>query len=279
MTSSAGRPPPSVLDAFGITDEPVLLAGGKGGTWSAGPLVVKPVEFLPETLWRAEVLHELPDSPDFRFARPVRTRDGAWVADGWEAARLVEGEPDVRRPDDVLRAGTAFHTAISGLPRPAFLDLRDEPWSHGDRVAWEELPVEGSPAAMNLLRPLVEARRPVGLVSQVVHGDLLGNVLFADGLPPAIIDWSVYWRPRSWASAVAVVDALCWYGAPPGLLTGRSHLPQWGQMLIRALIYRIVTHDKAFGWTADQVDAYRPAIELATAVAGHHTAKISSQRS
>jgi hypothetical protein len=39
-------------------------------------------------------------------------------------------------------------------------------------------------------------------------------------------------------------------------------------MLVRALIYRIVTHDKAFGpagWTSDQVDAYRSVIDLVTA--------------
>lgn len=268
MTSSASRPPETVLAAFGITDDPVLLAGGKGRTWSAGQLALKPVEFLAETLWRAEVLQNLPGSADFRVARPVRTDDGAWVADGWEASRLVEGEPDVRRQDDVVRTGIAFHAAIADLPRPAFLDLRDNPWSYGDRVAWDELPVQTSPAAMDLLRPLVDARRPVDLVSQAVHGDLLGNVLFADGLPPAVIDWPVYWRPRSWASAVAVVDALCWYDASPDLLARWAHLPQWGQMLIRALIYRIATDDKAFGpagWTPDQVNAYRPVIELATA--------------
>jgi uncharacterized protein (TIGR02569 family) len=256
-----------VLTAFGVTDDPVLLPGGKGGTWSAGQLILKPVEFLPETLWRAEVLHELPDSAEFRIARPAKTKDGDWVDHGWEASHLVEGEPDVSRQDDVLRAGIAFHTAIADLPRPAFLDLRDDPWSYGDRVAWDELPVQASPAAMDLLQPLLHARRPVGLTSQVVHGDLPGNVLFADGLPPTIIDWPAYWRPTSWASAVAVADALCWYDAPPKLVARWSHLPEWGQMLVRALIYRIITHDKAFGpagWTPDQVNAYRPVIALAT---------------
>jgi hypothetical protein len=68
----------------------------------------------------------------------------------------------------------------------------------------------------------------------LVHGDLLGNALFDDGLPPAIIDWPSYWRPASWAAAVVVADALCWFGAPPGLAARWSHLPAWGQMLIRA---------------------------------------------
>jgi uncharacterized protein (TIGR02569 family) len=257
-----------VLTTFGITHDPVLLPGGHGRrTWRAGHLVLKPVGFLAETLWRAEVLAGLPDSAKFRVARPVQTRDGAWVADGWEASRLVEGEVDTSRQDDVLGAGTAFHAAVVGLLRPAFLDQRDDPWSFGDRIAWDELPMQASPAAMELLEPLIQARHPVGVPSQIVHGDLAGNVLFASGLPPAIIDWPPYWRPASWASAVAVADALCWYQATPDLAARWSHLPAWGQMLIRALIYRIATHDKASGttgWTTGQIAAYQPVIDLAT---------------
>jgi uncharacterized protein (TIGR02569 family) len=249
------------FEAFGATAGPVRLAGGKGGTWRAGDLVLKPVEYLPETLWRAEVLDRLPENPAFRVARPVRATDGAWVADGWEATRFLPGSPDVSRPDDVLRAGIAFHAALAGLDRPAFLDVRDDPWSDGDRVAWQESPLHASPLATELLRPLLEGRRPVTLAAQAVHGDLAGNVLFAAGLPPAVIDWPLYWRPPSWASAVAVADALCWYDAGPDLAERWSHQPEWPQMLIRALIYRIVTHDHTSG-LAGQADTYRPAITL-----------------
>jgi uncharacterized protein (TIGR02569 family) len=166
----------------------------------------------------------------------------------------------------VVRAGIAFRAAVAGLTRPAWLGVRDEPWSYGDRVAWNELPVRASPAAMELLRPLLDARRPVDLAAQAVHGDPAGNVLFAAGLPPAIIDWPLYWRPPSWVSAVSVVDALCWQGAGPDLPARWSHLPEWGQMLVRALVYRIITHDvvlRSTGWTTDLAGAYRPAIDLA----------------
>jgi len=40
-----------------------------------------------------------------------------------------------------------------------------------------------------------------------------GNVLFADASPPAVIDFSPYWRPAGLALAVAAVDALMWGGA------------------------------------------------------------------
>lgn len=226
------------------------------------------MEFLAETLWRAEVLTALPDSIQFRVARPVRSTGGAWVVQSWEACELVAGEPDACRPDDVLRAGIHFHAAVADLPRPAFLDLRGDPWSVGDRVAWEQLPPQASPTALELLDPLVRVRRPIDLVSQVVHGDLLGNVLFAGDLAPANIDWPAYWRPASWASAVAVADALCWHRASPELVSRWSHLSAWDQMLVRALIYRIATDDAVFGpvgWTPRQVEAYCPVVALVVA--------------
>lgn len=271
VAAGVGRGPAAptraVLAAFGVEEDPVRLTGGRGGTWRAGGVVLKPVDFGPETVWRAEVLDRLPDGAGFRVARPVRTTAGAWVAHGWEATRFVSGEPDVTRPDDVLRAGIAFHAALAEVPRPAFLDRRDDPWSTGDRVAWEERPLHASPAAMDLLRPLVDARRPVDLPAQAVHGDLPGNVLFADGRPPAVIDWPPYWRPPAWASAVAVVDALCWYGGGPDLAARWSHLPEWRQMLIRALIYRIVTDDqRARLPDGPLTDAYRPAVSVALGV-------------
>ncbi|ATY16771.1 TIGR02569 family protein [Amycolatopsis sp. AA4] len=259
-----------MLAAFGCAGAPVRMEGGKGEAWRAGDVVLKPVEFAPETRWRAAALAEVAESAEFRIARPLRTRDGEWIAGnrtsagdpplGWEASRLVPGRPDTSRPDDAIRAGIAFHQAIAHLPRPDFLEFRDDPWSVGDRMAWEELPPEGSATARDLLRPLFEARRRVEMPAQAVHGDLPGNVLFAPGQPPAVIDWAVYWRPPSWAAAVAVVDALCWYGADPGLIERWAHLPEWRQMLIRALIYRIVTHDVAEDWTPGQVAAYQPAV-------------------
>lgn len=260
-----------MLAAFGAAaSEPVRLPGGGGVAWRAGSLVLKPVEFAAETLWRAEILARLPESAEFRVARPARARNGQPMAHGWEASQYVPGEPDVSRPDDILRAGAAFHAATASIPRPAFLDRRDDPWSYADRVAWDELPVRTGPAARALLEPLLAARDPVAITSQVVHGDLAGNVLFADGLPPAIIDWPAYWRPTSWACAVIVADALCWHGAPPELAARWSHLPCWGQMLVRALIYRIVTDEACLGpagWTTDRTGAYRPVVDLAVSYA------------
>jgi hypothetical protein len=86
-------------------------------------------------------------------------------------------------------------------------------------------------------------------------------VLFADGLPPAIIDWPAYWRPPAWAAAVAVTDALVWHEEPPDVIDRWAHLPCWDQMLLRALIYRLATWPAA-QWVEAPDDAYRPVVNL-----------------
>ena len=262
-------PEEQVLAAFGLSEPAVRLAGGQGQTWRSRGVVLKRAD--GESAWRGDVLSELPESKDFRVPRPIRASSGEWVAFGWEANELVAGATDVRRQDEVLVAAAAFHEAVAGIPRPDFIDTRHDPWCDGDRVAWREQVYVGTSPYAELVAPLVDAWRPVDLVAQVVHGDLPGNVMFADGLPPAIIDWPVYWRPTSWASAVAVADALCWYGAEPGLAARWAHLPEWGQMLIRALIYRMTTDDLAGGaatWADARVAGYAPVIALALAYAG-----------
>jgi uncharacterized protein (TIGR02569 family) len=256
-------PPPAALEAFGVTAVPRRLSGGQGETWRAGDIVLKPAEG-DISVWRAGVLAALPGSPVFRVARPLRSADGGWVCAGWEAMWAVGGEPAPRRIADVIDIGSAFHQAVATVPRPSFLDHRDDPWAYGDRLAWNEPVPSGATAPSPLLEPLLAARTPLFAPAQVVHGDLLGNVLFADGLPPAVIDWSPYWRPPAWAYAVAVVDALCWHGARPEVVDKWAYLPDWGQMLLRALIFRIATWDAA-GWRAQPESAYRPVVDLAVA--------------
>jgi hypothetical protein len=40
---------------------------------------------------------------------------------------------------------------------------------------------------------------------------------------------------------VAALDAVCWDGAAPALLDRWSDEAEWGQLLLRALVYRLAT--------------------------------------
>jgi hypothetical protein len=152
---------------------------------------------------------------------------------------------------------------VSSVPRPSFLDGRDDPWSIGDRVAWGELGVGDLPGTKHLER-LAERLAPTDALPQLIHGDLTGNVLFDDEIAPAILDLSPYFRPSSFASAIVIADALVWEGADPTLLRRFDRVPDFQQYLLRALIYRIVT-DRLLRpeepWRPDEDDPYLPVVE------------------
>ncbi|WP_335991167.1 phosphotransferase [Glycomyces sp. MUSA5-2] len=248
------QPPRSVLEAFGALGEPRLLHGGQGRTWASGKLVFKPADNEIESTWRAETLIALPESEAFRVPRPVRSDSGSWTVDGWEASELLAGSTDPKRWSEAVQIGEKFHAAIADLPRPEFLSSRDDWWSRADRDSWNldiALPAE--------VDDLAAARAPIEVPHQLVHGDLLGNILYEPGLPPAVIDWPPYWRPTAWATAVALIDAVCWHRAPTTLLDTTPP-----QLALRALLYRTLTDHHAAEarhtpWTPHP--AYSPAIK------------------
>ena len=124
-----------------------------------------------------------------------------------------------------------------------------------DRAAWEERPLHSLPSgarlapgstdgqrSVELINQLATLRRPTKSASQLVHGDLYGTVLFAGAAAPGITDITPYWRPASWAAGVVVVDALSWGDADDGLIERWDTLPEWPQMLLRALMFRLAVH-------------------------------------
>jgi uncharacterized protein (TIGR02569 family) len=235
-----------VLRAFGAAGEPERLAGGQGESWRVGDIVVKRVGLVAETEWVADVLEAWPAGGRVRVPGPVRAIDGSWVHAGWAAHRWLVGR-DVLVPGEiglVREASDAFHAVTADLRRPAFLDVRYDPWSQGDRVAWEGAEPEGSDPTRQLVREATAAYEPVAAAPQVVHGDIGGNVLVAQGLPPAVIDWPPYFRPAAFALAVAAVDAICWSGASVRLLHDWGDQPEWRQILLRAFVYRTATHGR-----------------------------------
>ncbi len=204
--------------------------------------------------WLADRLSDLrPDG--VRVAAPVATRSGRWVCDGWSATRWLDGvHPDPSLLStwvEVVAAGRAFHRAVAHLDRPDCLDRRSDVWARADRVAWDERPVRWRPELRHLADRLRGAVRPLG-PSQLVHGDLTGNVLLAPPLAPAVIDVSPYWRPPEYADAVVVADALCWHGAPAHLLV---EVDVSVAAVARALLFRMATTNELLAAGTETADA------------------------
>lgn len=239
------EPPAGVLAAFGLTGTPVRLPGGQGACWRAGQVVLKPDQDPAEGSWLAEVFAEL-TGPGFRVPRPVRAADGGWVVDGWAAWAWVDGEPDpLARWRELIAVSRAFHRGLAGRGRPRWANRGGSVWAAADRVAWGEASPVVVPELADLVDRPLAAMRPVRLTSQLMHGDIAGNVLFAAGQPPAVIDFSPYWRPPGYALAVAAVDLLTWSGAPAGILDELAGEPELDQLLLRALVFRTVTESLA----------------------------------
>lgn len=221
-------------------------------------MVVRPTGDEGEANWRSGVLERLVHTAEFRTPRPIKAASGQWVVDGWEALQWMPGAADESRVPDVIRAGTAFHEAISALPRPAFIDTSDDPWARADRIAWEEAPLPSDV----MLERLAAAFQPVESPSQLIHGDLLGNVLFAENEPPTIIDWAPYWRPVGLAAAIAAVDAVCWHDTPIERLPEIGQgIAEWEQLLVRALAFRMTTLHLRDVWDSSLADHHAPVMD------------------
>ncbi|MET3803453.1 uncharacterized protein (TIGR02569 family) [Nakamurella sp. UYEF19] len=235
-------PPAHVLAAFGAGSVvPEQLAGGRGLAFRCADIVFKPVDNTAEASWIAATFEQLRIS-GIRVARPVRSSDGRWVVAGWSAQRFVSGRTEPRY-SEIIQTSLILHEALAGIPHPRYLRDRDDLYSWADRLSWGERVTDrfdlGDGHGSRLFEDLAIGRKPVDVAPQLVHGDMFGNVLFAGTAPPAVIDMTPYWRPASWSAAVIAVDAISWGGAQTDLLQEWGHLPEWPQMLLRALMFRL----------------------------------------
>mgnify|MGYP001190134577 CR=1 FL=1 len=247
--------PSSVLAAWGLDVPAEPLEGGQGTSVRAGDVVLKPYADEAHVAWYAGLCARTAPSDAFLLPAVVPARDGRLVVDGWTAAAFTDGEP-VHDDDTaaaswlpVLAAGRAFHAAVASEPPPALLASRTDRWAQADRVAWGELAATDVGARS---RPLLDAALALvvdeGLSSQLIHGDLSGNVLLGRGLVPTVIDVSPYWRPAAYADAVVAVDAFLWWRADPEILP-LAHpsglgATSWRSLLARAFVFRLLAFDE-----------------------------------
>jgi len=258
---SVEPPPEHVLTAFGLSGvRPAPLGASWEGGWRCGEVVLSMVADNARAAWSARVRETL-FVDGVRLARPVRSTDGRYVVSGWRADTFVAGTPEPRH-DEVVSAAVRLHEATGKLERPRFLTQPPTaPWADvdifiaADRAECEERPLQSVPQAMraasptadgqrsiDLINQLARLRRPTKSPNQLVDGDLYGTVLFAGTAAPGITDITPYWRPASWAAGVVVVDALAWGEADEGLIERWNALPEWSQMLLRALMFRLAVH-------------------------------------
>jgi uncharacterized protein (TIGR02569 family) len=245
--AGAASVPREVLAAFGVDGDPVGLDGGEGLSFRVADVVVKKVHDVTEAEWSQDLLSRV-EQEGFRVPEPIRARDGRWVYEGWAAACYLYGlRPAVPDWEQITAAGLRFVDAGERVRQGgvAVLAGRSHRWAIADRVAWAETKVTLTAEATDIEERLTELLGDRPAEEHLVHGDLSGNVCLDPAGVPVVLDFSPYLRPRRWTVAIVIADAVLWNDAPLALASSFAEDVADRDLLIRALIFRMVAEQLA----------------------------------
>ncbi|WP_218098313.1 aminoglycoside phosphotransferase/kinase family protein [Paenibacillus allorhizosphaerae] len=175
------------------------------------------------------------------MSKPIRSVNGTFVSEGWICTRFEQGHEAKGRVEEKLRVSRSFHRDLSHISAKDF-PLADHPWSKSHRIAWQEdglphdMPKEAHDVLTGLLR---KVNRDGHYKMQLIHGDLAGNILFDETLPPLIIDFSPTIAPVEYAEAILVCDCIAWQGSTLSELRLLPGDEFYKEMIIRAIIFRL----------------------------------------
>lgn len=232
--------PNKVLKAFKGDGIPQKLSGGEGNSWLVGNMVFKPIQDVERYEWAGDLLSRIPQV-GFRISLPRKSIQGKFAAHGWGATKFDSGEHMHGNWKEKLQVCRDLNWALNHVAASPMPPSNDR-WSQAHKIAWEEenLPVAIHSEITKELTKIFQRYQPVDAINQVIHSDLCGNVLFADPLPPLVIDFSPAYRPQEYAEAILVADAIAWEQAPVQLRWELPATTYYTQILLRAVNFRLI---------------------------------------
>jgi uncharacterized protein (TIGR02569 family) len=250
-------------EAFGITEKITLLPGGFDlKTYRSRNIILRNLGKNAQEVgtWHAELFNQTKQD-GFRVAKPIKAANGSWFFNGWVAEHFLEGSPATKNDiKAIINAANNFHAALAGIPLPEYRKKNPTMWDRADQWAWNEVPEDIDPMLRELALELQALKKPVTLKDQLIHGDLnINNILISDTLPPAIIDFTPYFRPVEFALAVTAY----WVGPYTGdikILEEFKDIKEFDQMLIRAGLRSMLTQEDPKH--ATQLEEYKKANEI-----------------
>lgn len=229
-----------LLHSFDLSGNIVPLSGGQSTSIKVGNAVLKPVDDVRHCEWLLNVINLI--SPQgYRIAKPIRSKHGTFVRNGWSCTHFEEGQDTKGRIQEKLLVSKLFHRDLSSIPHHDFPPI-DNPWSKGHRIAWQKdkLPSEfpeDIQESLNHLLGMVTLRDHYD--RQIVHSDLSGNILFDEGLNPLVIDFSPTIAPVEYAEAILVCDCIAWQGSEVSEIGLLPRDERYKEMIIRAIVFRL----------------------------------------
>lgn len=261
--------PPTKLiaEAFGSTEEPTLLDGGQGFAYLSGNIVLKPVEIIEELNWQAQILDDLLKVSDIRLTKFIKSIYGTYVYKGYAAYSFLKGNQIKGKYKEKLEISSKFHNLLKDIKKPDFLGIPRNSWSTANWVALDEKEFNYDKEFLDLYNQIKPHLKPLNLPNQIVHGDLSGNFLFDNILPPAIIDFSPTWAPNGFAEAIMLADAIVWENVQPEELESFKEVPNIEQLAWRGVLTRIVEQAEHIKWFGkDKASAVKEAMEFQKAI-------------
>jgi len=238
-------PSVNVLDAFSIVEEPVFIHGGQGTTWKAGKFILKPISSEEEVDWCATTIEKLPQDT-FRIPKYLKTTDGKYSVEGWCVLEFIKGQHLEAHWEEKIAVCRGFNNLLIGLSKPDFILKRTNPWAIADKMVFEKIPLSYDPRMEEYVVEVQKYLKPIDVEEQIIHGDITGNMLFADGELPGIIDFTPNWKAKEYALAILVVDAITWENADETIFNLIKDEQDIFQLLLRAAFFRTLVTSEFF---------------------------------
>ena len=259
-----GTPPPAhILNGFHAhVDNPVQLDQPWSYGWRCDRAVISLAEEPMRASWIAKTTAKMRPA-GVGVSRPMLSTDGRYTVSGWRARTFLSGHR-APRFDEMAAAALRINESLRGLPRPEFLAPPEltctwgqtEIFAAADAAAFAEQPQEWIAPAMDATavprKDIAEAlakaveitalRTEITAEDQLVHGDVIGCMIFDGAADPAITDLVPAWHPTGWSVALLVVDAIALGNGDDALLDRWSHIPDFMQLALRAVLYRLALH-------------------------------------
>lgn len=258
-----GAPPPVILSGFQVASaRPVQLGEEWSYGWRCDRAVISPADDPARASWVAKAMAKI-RPVGVAVSRPISSSDGRYSISGWRARTFLSGHRSPRF-DEMAAAALRFNAALVDEQRPVFLGPSRSPqesnetslFSIAEEAAFSDNPVDWIANALDpqdvprsdVAQALERAAALSGLRDelytddQLVHGDIAGCLIFDGASDPIITDFYPAWRPAPWSVALLAVDTMSWGNAPDAIIERWAHLPDFEQLLVRAILYRLLVH-------------------------------------
>ena len=259
----SASPPTHILTSFQVpAARPVQLDSVWSGGWRCDRAVISRADEPARAAWIAKMMAKMRPA-GVSVSRPIVSSDGRFSVSGWRARTFLSGHR-APRFDEMATAALRISEALRGEVRPTVLapPTLSGPWEENEIFAaaeqaafsedpsvWlsagldlDSVPRQDIAQALGKAAELSHLRGELAEPDQLVHGDVLGCMIFDGTADPVLTDFVPTFRPAGWPVALLIVDAMAWANGPDALLQRWAHIPGFDELVVRAVLYRVLLH-------------------------------------